>query len=192
MAGQEVVAMAPGVRAVGRHRRAIGRQLSDRDPRVSAGGYHKKECLEPCSGPTAAALLLLHFPVSAPGPVPLEAIPVRGMGVGAEGRRSTTAGPQGQEALEDQGRTRSACDWCPMVTIRGIRVGHPHDGQPLVGLSAPSPGARPTGPPSPNAKTSPSLRAGIIRDQGQGWGWVLACLLGIVLGTNKRGLASLS
>jgi hypothetical protein len=36
------------------------------------------------------------------------------------------AGHQGQAAFEDQGRKRFVCDWCPVVRIKGIRVGHPH------------------------------------------------------------------
>ena len=70
----------------------MGRRLADRGPRAAAGGGHKKECPAPCSGPTAAALPLLHAPGPAPGPVPGAAVPVRGMGVGAEGRRFPTAG----------------------------------------------------------------------------------------------------
>ena len=145
-AGQAAVAVAPGEgwRAVTGG--AMGMRLADRGPRAAAGGGHKKECPAPCSGPTAAALSPLQAPGPAPGPVAGAAVPVRGMGVGAEGRwfpmagrrgdgagagaggprAGVMAGHQGWAALEDQGRKRSACDWCPVVRTR--RPGRPPPG----------------------------------------------------------------
>ena len=97
----------------------MGRQLADRGPRAAAGGGHKKECPAPCSGPTAAALSLLHSPGPAPGPVPGAAVPVRGMGVGAEGRRFPTAGRQwrwrrgGSRWTQGRGDGRAPRVGCP-------------------------------------------------------------------------------
>ena len=91
-AGQAAMAVAPGrgQRAV-TGRVMVGVVTGHRGPRATAGGGHKKECPAPCSAP-AAALSLLHAPGTVPGPIPRQAVLVRGMGVGAEGRRSPRRG----------------------------------------------------------------------------------------------------
>ena len=182
----------------------MGMRLADRGPRAAAGGGHKKECPAPCSGPTAAALPLLHsldlrlglFPgrrsrlwawawAQRGGGSPRRGGSGDGAGAGAVGPRAgVMAGHQGQAALEDQGRKRSACDWCPEVRIRApgeatpmMVTVLPQDGQHfgrsfilLLDPSAPSPGARLSGLPSRTDMTSPTFRAGMISDRGKGWG----------------------
>jgi hypothetical protein len=86
-AGQATVAVAPG-----RGRRAVtggamGRRLAT-EVRRQLGGGHKKECLAPCSGPTAAALPLRHAHGPAPGAIPVSGywspgLDRRGNGCGA-------------------------------------------------------------------------------------------------------------
>ena len=145
--------------AAGCHRRGDGEVTGHRGSRAAAGGGHKKECPAPCSGPTAAALPLLHsldlrlglFPgrrsrlgawawAQRGGGSPRRGGSGDGAGAGAVGPRAgVMAGHQGQAALEDQGRKRSACDWCPAVRIRGTPGrSTPMMVNTLVGLSAPS------------------------------------------------------
>jgi hypothetical protein len=88
----------------------MGRRLADRGPRAAAGGGHRKECLAPCSGPTAAAPPLLHVPGLAPGPVAGAVVPVRGMGVGAERRPAKGRLGIGDER-SPQGRAPIASTW---------------------------------------------------------------------------------
>lgn len=59
-----------------------------------------------------------------------------GAGVRAVGPRAgVMAGRQGQAALEEQGRKRSACDWCPEVKTRSPGRATPSWSPPLVGLA---------------------------------------------------------
>jgi hypothetical protein len=48
------------VAAAGCHRGTMGMRLATKVRGRRKGGGHKKECLAPCSGPTAAAQPLLH------------------------------------------------------------------------------------------------------------------------------------
>ena len=153
--GQAAVVVAPGRGGGGRHRRGDGDATGHRGSRAAAGGGHKKECPAPCSGPTAAALPLLQVPGPAPGPVPGVAVPVRGMGVGAEGRRFPTAGRQwrwrrGGSRLTRAGVMAGYQGWAsprgpgegggplrlvPGGRIRGLRATTPMMVNTLVGLS---------------------------------------------------------
>jgi hypothetical protein len=136
-AGQAAMAVSLGEGGGGLSQEGRWGAPGNRGSRAAAWGCPKEECQTPCFGPTAA-LPLLHAPGPAPGPAPGAVVPVRGKGVGAEGRRFPTAGwlcqrrragavgprtgmmagLQGQAALEDQERNRSACDWCLVVRIR--------------------------------------------------------------------------
>jgi hypothetical protein len=128
---------------------AGGDATGDRGPRAAAIRKNVR-----CHARVRPLLPLLHFSGPAPGSVAGAEVPVKGMGVGAEGRWSPTAGRQwrwrrggavgpgagvmagrqGQAALEDQGRKRSVCDWCPVVRIRAPGEDTPKMVNILVGL----------------------------------------------------------
>jgi hypothetical protein len=129
---------------------ADGEATGHRGSRAAADGGHKKECPSLCSGPTAAALPLLH----AHGPVPGVVVPGRGKGVGAEGGgspRRCGSGPPGQGRRQTNkgglSRERPGESGDPLVTgarreDKGAQGVHPHDGRhdrmlvnTLVGLS---------------------------------------------------------
>jgi hypothetical protein len=133
-----------------------------RGSRAAAGGGHKKECLAPCPAP-AAAPPLLYVPGLAPGPVDGAAVPVRGMGVGAEGRWFLTAGRQwrrrrgggmglgrwqdikGELSREGQEKMEVHLRLVPGGRIRGSEWSPPGWSAPSVTLSALSPEAKTRG-----------------------------------------------
>lgn len=89
------------------------------------------------------------------------------MGAGRRGAGGLGAGRQGKKS-----KSRAAVVWATLPGRPGLTTPMLDHHWPvfilLLDPFATSPGARPTGPPLPNAETTPT-RAGKIRDRGQGW-----------------------